>query len=318
MIAPLLAIAGPTAAGKSALAMALCEQLAQGGWPWQAAEIVSVDSAQVYRGMDIGTAKPDAAARAAVPHHLLDLLDPAETYSAARFAGDACTAISAIRARGHLPVLVGGTLLYYRALLDGLSALPSADQELRRAIEAEAAAIGWEAMHARLAQIDPATAARLHPNDAQRVGRALEVFTLSGEPLSRHHAQPLRPVVDGPILRLAVMPRDRTELGARIEQRLQRMMADGFVDEVAALRERGDLHPALPSMRAVGYRQIWACLEGEYDCDEALRRCIYATRQYAKRQLTWLRGDPRWQVVDATEPLELERVLNDMCAMQQV
>lgn len=318
MIAPLLAIAGPTAAGKSALAMALCEQLAQGGWPWQAAEIVSVDSAQVYRGMDIGTAKPDAAARAAVPHHLLDLLDPAETYSAARFAGDACTAISAIRARGHLPVLVGGTLLYYRALLDGLSALPSADQELRRAIEAEAAAIGWEAMHARLAQIDPATAARLHPNDAQRVGRALEVFTLSGEPLSRHHAQPSRPLVDGPILRLAVMPRDRTELGARIEQRLQRMMADGFVDEVAALRERGDLHPALPSMRAVGYRQIWACLEGEYDCDEALRRCIYATRQYAKRQLTWLRGDPRWQVVDATEPLELERVLNDMCAMQQV
>jgi tRNA dimethylallyltransferase len=298
--------------------MALCQQLARGGWPWQVAEIVSVDSAQVYRGMDIGTAKPDAAARAAVPHHLLDLLDPAETYSAARFADDAGTAISAIRARGHLPVLVGGTLLYYRALLDGLSVLPSADPDLRRAIEAEAAAIGWEAMHARLTQIDPATAARLHPNDAQRVGRALEVFRLSGEPLSRHHAQPLRPLIAGPILRLAVTPPDRLQLGTRIEQRLRQMMADGFIDEVATLRERNDLHPALPSMRAVGYRQIWACLDGEYDRDEALRRCIYATRQYAKRQLTWLRGDPRWQVVDAMEPLELERVLNDMCAMQQV
>jgi tRNA dimethylallyltransferase len=313
----LLAIAGPTAAGKSALALALCERIASGGTPWSSAEIVSVDSAQIYRGMDIGTAKPDAATRATVPHHLLDLLDPAEAYSAARFARDARSAIQAIHTRGALPILVGGTLLYFRALLDGLNELPSADPAVRSAIEAEAAQIGWEAMHERLAEVDAPTAARLHPNDAQRIGRALEVFTLTGEPLSQAHAAPAMPALDARVLRYAVLPQDRGLLGQRIEQRLRQMMDTGFIDEVVRLHRRPDLHPGLPSIRAVGYRQIWSYLDGEYDRDEAFRRSVYATRQYAKRQLTWLRGDPRWHALEATEPVALEPVLFDACAMQQ-
>ena len=314
---PVIALTGPTAAGKSAFAIALCERVQRGGLPWPAAEIVSVDSAQVYRGMDIGTAKPDAATRQAVPHHLLDLLDPAEPYSAARFAEDASAAIAAIRARGALPVLAGGTLLYFRALLDGLSELPAADPAVRRRLESEAAQLGWPALHEKLAKIDAATAARLHPNDAQRIGRALEVFELTGEPMSRRHATPLRPAIDAPVLRIAVMPTPREALAGRIEQRLRQMMAQGLVAEVAALRSRGDLHPAMPSMRAVGYRQIWSYLDGDYSLDEAFDRALYATRQYAKRQLTGLRGDPRWQPIDATEPVALERVFNAACAMQQ-
>lgn len=314
---PVLAIAGPTAAGKSALALALCERLARGGTPWTAGEIVSVDSAQIYRGMDIGTAKPDAATRAAVPHHLIDVLDPAETYSAARFADDARAAIAAIQARGALPILVGGTLLYFRALFDGLSALPPADASMRGQIEADADALGWPALHARLAAVDAPTAARLHVNDAQRIGRALEVFMLTGTPLSRLHSAPPAAGLDGAAVRFAVLPPDRARLATRIEQRLHQMIAAGFVDEVAALRARGDLHLELPSMRAVGYRQLWRHLEGEYDRTEAVQRCLYATRQYAKRQLTWLRGDSRWHLLESTEPDALERVLNDVCAMQQ-
>jgi tRNA dimethylallyltransferase len=297
-----IAIAGPTAAGKSALAMELCERL------HGAAEIVSVDSAQVYRGMDIGTAKPDAATRARVPHHLLDILDPAETYSAARFAADAARLIAQIHAAGRLPLLVGGTMLYFRALLEGLSELPSADPALRARLEAQAATLGRAAMHRQLAAVDPQTAARLHPNDAQRIQRALEIYQLTGEPAS------LRQVggrgLSATVVRIAVCPADREALHRRMAARFESMLAAGFLGEVAALRDRGDLHPDLPSMRAVGYRQLWAHLDGTYALQEAVRRGLTATRQYAKRQLTWLRGEKSWNWLDPREPNAAARVLN--------
>lgn len=308
---PLLALAGPTAAGKSAFALALWQRLDEQG---PGAELVSVDSAQIYRGMDLGSAKPDAATRARVPHHLIDILDPAEPYSAARFAADAQAAIAAIRGRGRVPILVGGTMLYYRALFEGLSELPSADPAVRAGLEAEARQPGGlAAQHARLAAIDPETAARLHPNDAQRVQRALEIHALSGEPPSRWYARPKAGAagVAGPLLRLAVMPPDRAQLNERIALRFRAMLDAGFVAEVARLRARGDLHLGLPSMRAVGYRQIWRHLDGAYDLAEAERLGITATRQYAKRQLTWLRGDPAWRAIDVTEPLAVDRVLSD-------
>ncbi|GAC1627315.1 MAG: tRNA (adenosine(37)-N6)-dimethylallyltransferase MiaA [Nevskia sp.] len=304
----MLAIAGPTAAGKSAFALALCERLAAG----PGAELVSVDSAQIYRGMDIGSAKPDAATQARVPHHLIDLLDPVEPYSAARFAGDAQAAIAAIRARGRVPILVGGTMLYYRALFDGLSELPPADAALRRELEAEAGREGAAAQHARLARIDPETAARLHPNDAQRVQRALEIHALSGAAPSLWYARPKAGGLEGRVLRIAVMPSDREALNARIAMRFRAMLEAGLVEEVARLRARGDLHPGLPSMRAVGYRQVWQHLDGEHSLAEAERLGVIATRQYAKRQLTWLRGDDRWQSIDAAEPGAVDRVLNEM------
>jgi len=292
---PLIAIAGPTAAGKSALALALWERLAG------AAEIVTVDSAQIYRGMDIGTAKPDAATRARVPHHLLDLLDPAQSYSAARFAADARRVIADIRARGRVPLLVGGTLLYFRALFEGLSPLPEADPALRAALAHEAARHGWPALHARLAALDPVTAARLHPNDAQRIGRALEICLLAGAPASRLQAARGERYSE-PVLRIAVCPARREVLAARIEARFRAMIAAGFVEEVARLRARGDLHAGLPSMRAVGYRQLWRHLEGEWPLAVAIERAIAASRRYAKRQLTWLRSEPVWRWLDATEP----------------
>lgn len=303
---PVVAISGPTAAGKSSLAMALCERLDG------AAEIVSVDSAQIYRGMDIGSAKPDADAQARVAHHLIDILDPAEPYSAARFADDAAAVIAAIRGRGRVPVLVGGTLLYFRALLDGLSDLPSADPTLRRELEAERDRIGAEGQHARLFEVDPVTAARLHPNDAQRVQRALEIHQLSGRPASAWHAEPKAEArVPGRLLRFAVQPPGRPAFDQRIAARFSQMIDAGLVGEVSALRMRGDLHPDLPSMRAVGYRQIWQHLDGDYGQAEAIRRGIIATRQYAKRQMTWLRGEgDRWQWVDMAEPTALDAVLN--------
>lgn len=302
--APLIAIAGPTAAGKSALALQLVERL--GGQ----AEIISVDSAQVYRGMDIGTAKPDAATRRLVPHHLLDLIDPAESYSAARFAADARRVIDEIRGRGRRPLLVGGTMLYFRALLQGLSDLPSADAAFRARTEAEAARLGWAAMHARLAGIDPQSAARLHPNDAQRIQRALEIHHLSGEPASHQFQRPRGQGLGAALVRVAVCPPQREQLHRRIEQRFRAMMAQGFLEEVAALRARGDLHPALPSMRAVGYRQLWACLDGAYGPDRAVELGTIATRQYAKRQLTWLRGESGWNWIDPAEPNAAGAVLN--------
>jgi tRNA dimethylallyltransferase len=274
---------GPTASGKSALAAALARRFP--------VEIVSVDSAQVYRGMDVGTAKPTAAERASVPHHLIDILDPTEAYSAARFRTDALGAVHAIAARGRVPLLVGGTMLYFKALRDGLSDLPEADARLRAAIEAEAGERGWPALHAELARVDPATATRLKPGDAQRIQRALEIWRTTGVPMSkllgaRTSAPPLR------VVQIALVPGDRATLHRRIAARFDRMLAAGLVEELAALRERYTLHAGLPSMRCVGYRQAWAHLAGEYDRAGLRDRGIFATRQLAKRQLTWLRSTP--------------------------
>jgi tRNA dimethylallyltransferase len=285
-----IGLAGPTACGKSAIALTLAERVPL--------EIISVDSALVYRGMDIGTAKPSAADRAAVPHHLIDILDPREAYSAAQFAADATRLIGEISARGRLPLLVGGTMLYFKILSDGLDALPAADPAVRAALEAEAFARGWPALHAALARIDPASAARLPPTDAQRIGRALEVFRISGRTLSSFHTAPR--AAQAPAL-IALEPTSRAWLHDRIAARFDAMLARGFLDEVRALRARRDLHAGLPSMRCVGYRQAWAALD-EGLAGDALRtavreRGIAATRQLAKRQLTWLRGMPQRVVV---------------------
>ena len=274
---------GPTATGKSALAVALAEAL--GG------EIVSVDSAQVYRGMDIGTAKPDAATRARVPHHLIDLIDPTQAYSAARFCADATEAMAAIRMRGRLPILAGGTMLYFKALTEGLSALPRADPATRAAIDAEAARAGWPAMHAELARLDPVTAARLAPGDSQRIQRAIEVYRLTGQPLSSwqgHRAPP----AGGDAIRIALVPGDRVRLHREIATRFDAMLAAGLVDELAGLRSRYTLEPSMPSMRCVGYRQAWRYLDGEIDGEGLRQTGIAATRQLAKRQMTWLRSMP--------------------------
>ncbi len=290
-----LALAGPTASGKTALALAFAARCAA-RWP---VEIISVDSALVYRGMDIGTAKPNAAERAAVPHHLIDILDPSEAYSAARFVDDATRLVAQIRARGHLPLLVGGTLLYLKALRDGLDAMPAADPTVRAAIDARAAAAGWPALHAELARVDPATAARLAPGDAQRIQRALEVFETSGRPLSAWQQGP-RLGQGLPFVLVSLEPRQRSWLHARIEERFDRMLADGLLQEVAALRARGDLHPDLPALRSVGYRQAWAAISAGLDpakpaaaapLHTGLRaQGVAATRQLAKRQITWLRS----------------------------
>ncbi len=278
---------GPTAAGKSALAVELAEALP--------VEIVSVDSAQVYRGLDIGTAKPEPALRARVPHHLIDLRDPAVTYSVAEFVADAGAAMAAIRARGRVPLLAGGTMLYFRALQSGLAALPARDPLLRGRLDARAAAEGWPALHAELARVDPGAAARIGKNDRQRIQRALEVYELSGTPLSALQAENLRGA-SAPGPKLVVAPPDRAVLGRRIEARLQAMLAAGFVDEVAALRARGDLAADTPALRAVGYRQFWAHAAGEASLAQAAGGALIATRQLAKRQLTWLRAEPdaRW------------------------
>ena len=271
---------GPTACGKSALAMALAEHVAL--------EIVSIDSAQVYRGMDIGTAKPSAAERARVPHHLLDLRDLAEPYSAADFVRDATRVIGEISARGRLPLVVGGTMLYARSLRGGLSDLPPADVALRARIDAQARRLGWPAMHTMLAAVDPATAARLPPNDSQRIQRALEVFELTGTPLSQLHRAPAAPSLQ--LTAIALLPEDRAELHRRIEQRFDAMLAAGFLDEVRRLMARGDLGPDLPALRSVGYRQAWRHLRGETSFAQFRAQAIAATRQLAKRQITWLRS----------------------------
>jgi tRNA dimethylallyltransferase len=304
-----IALLGPTASGKSAISMALARRFAL--------EIVSVDSALVYRGMDVGTAKPSAEERRAVPHHLIDLIDPTQAYSAAAFVADARRLIGGIRARGRLPLLVGGTMLYAKALAGGLDALPQADPAVRAALDAEAARIGWPAMHARLAAVDPATAARLEPGDAQRIQRALEVHALTGSPMSALLGR--GDAVDGPAPRLLVIalePSDRAVLHARIAQRFEAMLDAGLLDEVRALRARGDLHPGLPSMRCVGYRQAWRYLEAleAHPRDAAAARrhfvdaAVAATRQLAKRQLTWLRSMPERIVVDCLAPDAAQQV----------
>jgi tRNA dimethylallyltransferase len=282
-------LAGPTASGKTGLALRLAAEFPL--------EIVSVDSALVYRGMDIGTAKPSAAERAAVPHHLIDILDPRDAYSAAQFVADAQRLIGEIHSRGRLPLLVGGTMLYFKALIDGIDALPAADPVLRAALDADAARLGWPAMHARLAAVDPVTATRLAPNDAQRIQRALEVHGLTGRPLSAFHTRGSGPAREVQHLLLSLEPTDRAWLHARIAQRFEQMLAAGFIDELHRLRARGDLHPSLPSMRCVGYRQAWEALDAGRTGDALLadvrERGVAATRQLAKRQLTWLRGMAR-------------------------
>ena len=289
---------GPTASGKSALAMQLAERIPL--------EIVSVDSAQVYRGMDIGTAKPSAADRAAVPHHLIDIRDPADPYSAADFVRDATVAIREIRARGKLPLLVGGTMLYAKALREGLSDLPSADPEIRARIEAEARELGWPKLHARLAKIDPSTAARLKPNDSQRIQRALEVYETAGAPMSELVGTNTAPTLTLSIL--ALLPADRAELHERIARRFDAMLEAGLLDEVRALHARGDLHPDLPSMRSVGYRQAWRFIEGQCRFDQLRETGIAATRQLAKRQMTWLRSMPDAAVIEPTLKAALSAV----------
>ncbi len=302
----MLALVGPTAAGKTAAALALAQAAVARGTP---VEIISMDSALVYRGLDIGTAKPGAAERAAVPHHLLDIRDPAEPYSAAQFAADARSAIAAIRARGALPLLVGGTMLYFKALSEGLSELPEADAAIRAELDREAARLGWPALHAQLAAVDPVTAARLAPNDAQRIQRALEVWRISGQPLSAHYAEQ-GGVGSGLRFELiALEPGDRAALHARIAARFDAMLAAGFLDEVRALRQRPDLHPGLPALRAVGYRQAWAHLDGQTDAATFRAQAIAATRQLAKRQLTWLRSLPDRTVIDSEAPDAVAQVL---------
>jgi len=285
---PVCLLTGPTGTGKSDWAIRLA-QVAP-------VEIVSVDSALVYRGLDIGTAKPARELRARLPHHLVDICDPVESYSAGRFVADAMTAIAAIHARGRVPLLVGGTMLYLRALLKGLAPLPQASAELRREIDARAARAGWPALHAELAQLDPEAAARINPNDSQRIQRALEVCQATGLRLSELQRETASPLADMPLNAWALAPRSRSKLHQRLADRFHAMLAAGFLDEVRALHARGDLTARHSSMRAVGYRQLWAYLEGECGLAEAVERGIAATRQLAKRQLTWMRAEtaPRW------------------------
>ena len=294
MTRPPVLLLGPTASGKSAIAMALAGDIPL--------EIVSVDSALVYRGMDIGTAKPSAEERSAVPHHLIDLIEPTQSYSAAQFAQDAGRLIGEIRGRGRLPLLAGGTMLYAKALVDGLHDLPAADPGLRARLDDEAARHGWPALHARLARVDPASAERIEPMDAQRIQRALELFEISGEPMSALLARQTRAGSGERFLTIALEPSDRSVLHERIAARFLRMLDEGFLDEVRRLRARGDLHPGLPSMRCVGYRQAWVHLDGLCDRDTMIARAVAATRQLAKRQLTWLRSMPQRQVVDCLAP----------------
>ncbi len=292
-------LTGPTACGKTELALKLAERIPL--------EIVSMDSALVYRDMDIGTAKPSAAVRAVVPHHLIDIVDAADTYSAGRFARDASVVINDITARGHLPLMVGGTHLYLRALRDGLASLPQADSSIRQRLDAEAATFGWPALHARLTDVDPEAAARISPNDAQRIQRALEVYELTGEAMSVQQRRPRtddRPTVKT----LALLPDDRVALAERIEQRFDAMVEAGFIEEVEKLKARDDLNSTTPAMRAVGYRQIWAYLAGETDWHEARARAIAATRQLAKRQLTSLRSDSAAECLSLASP-DLEQTL---------
>lgn len=303
-----IALAGPTASGKSAASLAIAQR-----WP---VEIVSVDSALVYRGMDIGSAKPSAAERAQVPHHLIDILDPLQSYSAADFVRDTTRLVDEIAARGRTALLVGGTMLYFKALLVGLDDMPQADAGVRERIEARALESGWPALHAELARVDPATAARLPPNDSQRIQRALEVYEVSGRPISsfqtgRTH-NPDSPLAPEHLISLE--PQDRAWLHARIAQRFDDMLAAGFLDEVRALRARGDLSTELPSMRCVGYRQAWDMLQAHGDAltHEQLAELrdlgIFATRQLGKRQLTWLRSMPQRRVIACDAPDALDQV----------
>ncbi|WP_417695780.1 tRNA (adenosine(37)-N6)-dimethylallyltransferase MiaA [Pseudomonas sp.] len=308
---PAIFLMGPTAAGKTDLAIELTKVLP--------CELISVDSALVYRGMNIGTAKPSKELLAEFPHRLIDILDPAEAYSAADFRRDALQAMAEITARGKIPLLVGGTMLYYKALVEGLADMPAADPSVRAQIEEEAARLGWQALHEQLAVIDPESAARIHPNDPQRLSRALEVYRVSGQSMTalrqRQSAQSTEAAASGmqqlpyTVANLAIAPANRQVLHRRIEQRFTLMLEQGFIDEVVALRERSDLHAGLPSIRAVGYRQVWDYLDGKLTSAEMQERGIIATRQLAKRQFTWLRSwtDLHW--LDSLDCDNLPRAL---------
>ncbi|TMM45614.1 tRNA (adenosine(37)-N6)-dimethylallyltransferase MiaA [Colwellia ponticola] len=288
---PVICLMGPTASGKTALAMALQDALP--------CDIVSVDSALIYRDMDIGTAKPTAAELVNYPHKLINLRDASESYSAADFCHDALAQIAEIRSKNRIPLLVGGTMMYFKSLIEGISPLPTANADIRKAIESEALVKGWQAMHDQLAEIDPVSAERIHPNDPQRLTRALEVYRLTNNTLTQL-TQIKGARLEGNILQLAITPKERSTLHDRIAQRYEQMIALGFEQEVMKLKSRGDLHTDLPSIRCVGYRQMWQYLDGEYDYDEMIFRGICATRQLAKRQLTWLRNWPNlhWLITD--------------------
>ena len=298
---PALVLTGPTGSGKSEWAWRLAQTLP--------VEIISVDSAQVYRGMDIGTAKPTAAVRARVPHHLLDIRDPAESYSAGEFVRDAGAAVRAIHERGRLPLLTGGTMLYLRALLRGMAELPPAAPALRAELESRAAASGWPALHAELAQVDAPAAAKIHPLDAQRIQRALEVFRLTGRAISAWQAATRAPVDDVRWLRFALVPGDRAGLRSALQRRFASMLEAGLLAEVAALYKRPDLHAELPATRSVGYRQLWAYCAGQCTLEEASHRAVTATCQLAKRQLTWLRAETGYQCLDPADESGVGRIL---------
>ncbi|MCL5668711.1 MAG: tRNA (adenosine(37)-N6)-dimethylallyltransferase MiaA [Gammaproteobacteria bacterium] len=293
---------GPTASGKTDLALHLAARLP--------CDIISVDSGMVYRGMDIGTAKPSPDALARAPHRLIDIRDPAEPYSAAQFSMDALREMEEITQRGRIPLLVGGTLLYFRALERGLAEMPGADSTLRARLCAEAQQRGWAALHTRLARLDPASAARIHPNDAQRVQRALEVCELHGGPMSELHRAAPRAVLPYRIQKIALAPAQRAVLHERIGTRFHDMLQRGFIEEVKALKQRGDLSLDTPALRAVGYRQVWQHLHGEFNCEEMAKRAIIATRQLAKRQLTWLRAEPGVTWFDSMDTDITAKVLN--------
>ena len=303
---PAIFIMGPTASGKTALAMSLMKHLP--------VELISVDSALIYRGMDIGTAKPTAEELADAPHRLIDILDPTQAYSAADFRADALREMAEITARNKIPLLVGGTMLYFKALLEGLSPLPQADATVRERIEKQAAEQGWSALHDQLREIDPVAANRIHPNDPQRLSRALEVFYISGKTLTEltkisGETLPYR------VHQFAIAPTRREVIHQRIEERFSQMLSNGFEDEVRTLLARGDLHTDLPSIRCVGYRQMWSYLSGEFDYDEMVYRGVCATRQLAKRQMTWLRGWDNVEWLDSEKPEEaLNRVIQVVSA----
>ena len=299
---PILCLAGPTASGKSASTHILAQH-----WP---IEVIVMDSATIYRDMDIGTAKPSAEEQAAIPHHLLDIRDPAESYSAAEFATDATRLIQEIRARGHYPVLCGGTMLYYKALREGLNDLPQADPAIRQQLDERAQEIGWPGMHEELTRIDPVTAARLAPRDSQRIQRALEIFHISGKTMSdwlKDKAQPQEG--SHQYVTMSLEPEDRSWLHKRIAVRYHDMIEQGLLQEVEKLYQRPDLHPGLPSIRCVGYRQLWSYLDGEVSLDLAIEQAIAATRQLAKRQLTWLRSEPERQQFNCQNPQAAEQIV---------
>lgn len=293
---PAIFLMGPTASGKSALAVQLAHQLN--------GEIISVDSALVYRGMDIGTAKPTLAERRGIPHHLIDILDPRESFSTGQFKTRALKLMAEITQRGRLPILAGGTMLYFNALSGGLAELPEADPEIRAKLDEELKHLGKEALHLRLSAIDPAAAARIHPNDPQRIQRALEVFEITGKPLSAYFNQAHQPDIPYRTVKLIVAPQERLTLHGLIAKRFMVMLEQGLIEEVEALYERGDLSEAMPSIRCVGYRQVWAYLKGEYDKATMIDKAIAATRQLAKRQFTWLRRE--------TEAISLDSHLPDL------